>query len=160
VFLAGPITAVATGVGAVPFSLVADIDGRWNVGLRGVASGTAVRGSLFGPVGGPATGTAVEMAVGGVVGVALVVAHRIVEDAEASPRQYEAAARKLVLVFVLVLVLVLVLVFVLALAPEVLTVRSFPGGVAIGVSFAELTPAPRPRRSMSRGEPFRSWPCS
>jgi ZIP family zinc transporter len=123
VFVAGLITALATGVGALPFFLVADIGDRWNVGLWGLASGIMVAASLFGLIGeGLNTGTLLEVGIGVLAGVALVVvAHALIEDAEVEPRQYEAADFKR---------LVLIL--------GVLTVHSFPEGIAIGVSFAEL----------------------
>jgi len=39
VFLAGLVTALATGLGAIPFFLFEEISDRWNVALWGVASG-------------------------------------------------------------------------------------------------------------------------
>ncbi|WP_227353669.1 ZIP family metal transporter [Haladaptatus salinisoli] len=126
VFFAGLVTALATGVGALPFFLVDDVSDRWNVALWGLASGIMVSASVFGLIfeglssanGGSLTG----VVVGLVVGVALVVAsHRIISGAEVSPKRYEEAdVRKLVLIL------------------GILTVHSFPEGVAIGVSFADL----------------------
>jgi ZIP family zinc transporter len=123
VFVAGLLTALATGIGALPFLLVEEIGDRWNVVLWGVASGIMVSASLFGLIGEAlAEGTVVETLPGVVAGVLLVVlAHDIILDTEIDPRQYEAAEfRKLVLIL------------------GVLTVHSFPEGVAVGVAFADL----------------------
>ena len=48
VFVAGLLTALATGLGAVPFFLVEEISDRWNVVLWGLASGIMVSASVFG----------------------------------------------------------------------------------------------------------------
>ncbi|RKD89031.1 ZIP family metal transporter [Halopiger aswanensis] len=48
VFIAGFITALATGIGALPFFFVDDFSDRWNVGLWGIASGIMVTVSVFG----------------------------------------------------------------------------------------------------------------
>jgi ZIP family zinc transporter len=129
VFVAGLLTALATGLGAVPFFLVDDIGDRWNVVLWGVASGIMVAASLFGLVreglavveGGPVA-AAVAIGPGVVAGVLLVVVgHEVLSGTEIHPQKYEEAdVRKLVLIL------------------GILTVHSFPEGVAIGVSFAEL----------------------
>ncbi len=126
VFIAGLVTALATGVGAIPFFLVDDVSDRWNVTLWGLASGIMVAASVFGLIfegvsngnGGSVWGVALGM----LVGVALViVSHRVISGTEVNPRQYEEADyKKLVLIL------------------GILTVHSFPEGVAIGVSFAEL----------------------
>ena len=50
VFIAGLITALATGLGAIPFFLFDDISTRWNVALWGLASGIMVSASVFGLV--------------------------------------------------------------------------------------------------------------
>ena len=123
VFVAGLVTALATGVGALPFFLTEEVSDRWNVALWGLASGIMLSASVFGllregwALGGPAS-----LGVGVAAGVLLVVAsHRVISGAELNPRRYEAADyRKLVLIL------------------GILTVHSFPEGVAIGVSFAEL----------------------
>ena len=122
---AGLLAALATGLGALPFFLVDDVGDRWNVTLWGVASGIMVSASLFGLVkeglvyaGSPPWG----LAAGALAGVALVVvAHDVIEASEVKPRQYEAADfRKLLLIL------------------GILTVHSFPEGVAVGVAFADL----------------------
>ncbi|WP_255198426.1 ZIP family metal transporter [Halorarius litoreus] len=123
VFVAGLITALATGLGAFPFFVVEDVSDRLNVALWGVASGIMVVASVLGLVPeGLAAGSWVAVAVGLLAGVLLVVlAHNYLVDADIDPQQYEEADfRKLVLIL------------------GVLTVHSFPEGIAIGVSFAEL----------------------
>ncbi|WP_049984486.1 ZIP family metal transporter [Halorubrum sp. BV1] len=123
VFVAGLITALATGIGALPFFFFDSISDRGNVALWGFASGIMVAASLFGLVQeGLAEGTPMEIGVGVLAGVALVVlAHEVLLDAEIDPREYEEADfKKLVLIL------------------GVLTVHSFPEGIAVGVSFADL----------------------
>ena len=123
VFVAGLITALATGLGALPFFVVDDFSDRWNVALWGVASGIMVAASLFGLVReGLAYGSPVLLVPGMFAGVLLVVVgHYVVDGIEHSPEKYEEADfRKLVLIL------------------GVLTVHSFPEGVAVGVSFGEL----------------------
>ncbi len=157
VFVAGLITALATGLGALPFFVVDDVSDRWNVALWGLASGIMVSASVFGLVNeGLAYGTPVDLGVGLLAGVVLVIvanhvihgldvggddhehdrddhdhAHHAADghghddhgghdhgiDAEAFA---EADLKKLALIL------------------GILTVHSFPEGVAIGVSFAEL----------------------
>ncbi|MUV88939.1 ZIP family metal transporter [Halapricum sp. CBA1109] len=123
VFVAGLITALATGLGALPFFLFSDIGERWQVRLWGLASGIMLAASGFGLVReGLAEGTLTEVGIGLAAGVVLVVvSHRVLTDAEIDPKEYaEADYKKLVLIL------------------GVLTVHSFPEGVAVGVSFAEL----------------------
>ena len=123
VFIAGLITALATGLGALPFFFIEDISPRRNVVLWGLSSGIMVSASLFGLVGeGLAEGTPLEIAIGMGAGVVLVVvAHEILVDADLDPREYEEADfKKLVLIL------------------GILTVHSFPEGIAVGVSFADL----------------------
>ncbi|MFB6189214.1 MAG: ZIP family metal transporter, partial [Halapricum sp.] len=120
VFVAGLITALATGLGAIPFFLFDEISDRWNVVLWGFASGIMVSASLFGLIReGLANGgdnPALKLVAGLLVGVVLVVvSHRFLEDAEVEPREYEEADfKKLVLIL------------------GILTVHSFPEGVAVG----------------------------
>ena len=123
VFVAGLITALATGIGAIPFLFFETISDRRNVVLWGVASGIMVSASLFGLVDeGLAEGTPAQILVGVAAGVVLVVVARdVLLDADIDPREYEEADfKKLVLIL------------------GILTVHSFPEGVAIGVSFADL----------------------
>lgn len=123
VFIAGFITAVATGLGALPFFFWQSISNRQNVILWGIAAGIMVAASIFGLIDeGLAEGTPVEIVLGMLVGVVLVIiAHDVLLDADIDPREYEEADfKKLVLIL------------------GILTVHSFPEGVAIGVSFADL----------------------
>lgn len=123
VFVAGLITALATGVGALPFFVFEEVSDRWNVALWGLASGIMVSASIFGLLfEGGAEGSWLTVAAGVLVGVALVVvANRLISGSEIDPRRYEQADfDKLILIL------------------GVLTVHSFPEGVAIGVSFADI----------------------
>lgn len=123
VFSAGLVTALATGVGVLPFFLFDTISDRWNVLLWGLSSGIMVSASLFGLIEeGLAEGPLRDIAVGLVAGTVLVVfAHEILVDAEVDPREYEEADfKKLVLIL------------------GILTVHSFPEGIAVGVAFADL----------------------
>lgn len=113
VFVAGLITALATGIGALPFFFFDSISDRGNVALWGFASGIMLAASLFGLVDeGLAEGTPGEIGIGMLAGVALVVlAHDVLMDAEIDPQEYEEADfKKLVLIL------------------GVLTVHSFPEG--------------------------------
>jgi len=126
VFVAGLLTALATGLGAIPFFLVDEIGDRWNVVLWGFASGIMLSASLFGLIfeglqnGG--SQPELKLGVGLLAGVALVVvSHHVLTGSDINPEQYEEADfKKLVLIL------------------GILTVHSFPEGVAVGVSFAEL----------------------
>lgn len=123
VFVAGLITALATGLGALPFFIVDDVSDRMNVALWGLASGIMVAASGFGLIDeGLANGTIEEVLLGALVGVALVeVADRILSGHEFKAKALATAdGRTLILIL------------------GVLTVHSFPEGVAIGVSFADL----------------------
>jgi ZIP family zinc transporter len=146
VFLAGLLTALATGLGALPFFFVEEFGDRWNVALWGIASGIMVAASLFGLFSeGLAHSTGLPLLlVGGILaGVVLVeVSDRILDtvdiggdngtlgadDGEPVRDEHalnveafaEGDLKKLVLVL------------------GILTVHSFPEGVAVGVSFADL----------------------
>ena len=153
VFVGGLITALATGLGAVPFFFVEEFSDRWNVALWGTASGIMVAVSLFGLVNeglAYASGGFPTLLIGGIfAGVVLVeLADRILElldvggdhghetgaDSETiqtdgaghgdHPLEAKAFADGDLKTLVLVL--------------GILTVHSFPEGVAVGVSFAEL----------------------
>lgn len=159
VFVAGLLTAVATGLGAVPFFLFDEISDRWNVVLWGAASGIMLAASGFGLLAeglAASSGLPTTLGAGVVAGVLLVIladgvlgrldfgAETAAGDDAAPPGENDARAdggtrnddpgvetalstvvadgdlRKLVLIL------------------GVLTVHSFPEGVAIGVSFADL----------------------
>lgn len=123
VFIAGLITALATGIGALPFFIVSDISRRWTVYLWGLASGIMVSASVFGLIiEAEAFKSPLLASIGVVIGILIVeVADRILEDQDIDPKDYEQAEfKKLILIL------------------GILTVHSFPEGVAVGVSFAEL----------------------
>jgi zinc transporter, ZIP family len=123
VFIAGFITALATGVGALPFFFFDSISDSRNVLLWGLAAGIMLSASLFGLIGeGLAVGTPLEILTGMGAGVLLVVVARdVLMGSDIDPRTYEEADfKKLVLIL------------------GILTVHSFPEGIAIGVSFADL----------------------
>ena len=123
VVAAGVFTAIVCGLGTLPFFLVDDIDDRTTVVLWGLAGGIMLFASLFGfVVEGLQEGTLGQVGAGLLVGVALViVADRVIADYEFEPRDLpEADVRKL------------------ALFVGVLTLHSFPEGIALGVAFADL----------------------
>ncbi|QKQ98949.1 ZIP family metal transporter [Candidatus Nanohaloarchaea archaeon] len=131
VFVAGLITDLATGIGAIPFFFVKDFSKKILVGLWGLASGIMLSASFLGliPEGIAAAQkypmfNSAYFAVGlGLIlgGILVVVAQRIVDDVELDPGTFEENDfKKMVLIL------------------GVLTVHSFPEGVAIGVAFAEM----------------------
>lgn len=123
VFIAGLITALATGLGALPFFFVDDFSDEWLVGLWGLAAGIMFSASILGLIPeGLASGSVLEVGAGIIIGVLLVVgASRFLEDYEIDPGTFEEADfKKMVLIL------------------GVLTVHSFPEGVSIGVAFAEM----------------------
>jgi len=154
VFLAGLVTALATGLGALPFVVVDDFSDRWNVALWGIASGIMVAASLFGLVNEglayAASGVPTLLVGGLLTGAVLVEVSDHVLDAvdigsddssqplddSAPDHDHDSAPdhdhvidpeafaegdlKKLVLIL------------------GILTVHSFPEGVAVGVSFARL----------------------
>jgi ZIP family zinc transporter len=154
VFIAGLVTALATGLGALPFFLFDEIGDRWNVALWGLASGIMLAASGFGLVReglAASEGFPTLLLAGLGAGVVLVVVADFVLDrveigeggggAEtggvettertdggqpdadaplASQAVADGDARKLLLIL------------------GILTVHSFPEGVAVGVSFADV----------------------
>ncbi len=123
VLAAGLFTAIVCGAGTLPFFFVDEISDRVTVVLWGLAGGIMLFASVFGfIVEGLGEGTITQVGIGLLVGVALVVvADRIISDHEFKPREMpDADFRKLVLIV------------------GVLTVHSFPEGVALGVAFADL----------------------
>ncbi len=123
VLIAGILTDLATGIGALPFFFKQDFSDRWMVALWGLAFGIMFFASIFGLIPeGLASGSALDVAVGVFIGVALVEgASRFLADYEIDPGTFEEADfKKMVLIL------------------GVLTVHSFPEGVSIGVAFAEL----------------------
>lgn len=123
VVAAGVFTALVCGLGTLPFFFVEEISDRLTVVAWGFAGGVMLFASLFGFVfEGLAEGTLAEVGAGLLVGVLLVVvAGRLIAGHEFAPREMaQADFGKLVLII------------------GVLTVHSFPEGVALGVAFADL----------------------
>ncbi|SEH17890.1 zinc transporter, ZIP family [Natronorubrum sediminis] len=123
VIVAGLFTAVVCGVGTLPFFVVDEISDRVTVVLWGLAGGIMLFASLFGfVVEGLEEGSLVQVGAGLAVGIGLViVADRVIANHEFEPRDMpDADFKKLVLIV------------------GVLTVHSFPEGVALGVAFADL----------------------
>lgn len=123
VLAAGIVTAVVCGVGTLPFFFVDEIGDRLTVVLWGFAGGVMLFASVFGFVfEGLEEGAVSQVGTGLVVGIALVIAsNRLITGYEFAPREMAAADfKKLVLIV------------------GVLTVHSFPEGVALGVAFADL----------------------
>ncbi|WP_248515274.1 ZIP family metal transporter [Salinarchaeum laminariae] len=147
VFVAGLLTALATGIGALPFFFVDEFSDRWNVGLWGVASGIMLTVSVFGLVDeGLAyaeSGFPSLLVAGLLAGVVLVVvSDRILDGvdlssddeqtAQADAEDHHGAVAPEAKAFAEGDLKKLVLIL------GILTVHSFPEGVAVGVSFAEL----------------------
>ncbi|MES3160845.1 MAG: ZIP family metal transporter [Halorubrum sp.] len=123
VLAAGVFTAIVCGVGTLPFFFVEEIGTRLTVVLWGFAGGVMLFASLFGFVfEGLREGTLLQVGVGFLVGVGVVIlADRLITGYEFAPREMaQADFKKLVLIV------------------GVLTVHSFPEGVALGVAFADL----------------------
>ncbi|WP_414837958.1 ZIP family metal transporter [Candidatus Nanosalina sp. VS9-1] len=131
VFVAGLITDLATGLGVIPFFFTEDFSDRWLVGLWGLASGIMLSASFLGLIPeGLAAGSnfpiygsgVLAVSMGLFIGAGLVIAAgRWLDEAELDPGTFEEADFKK-----------------MALILGILTVHSFPEGVAIGVAFAEL----------------------
>ena len=120
---AGVLTAVICGLGTLPFFFVDEISPRVTVVLWGFAGGVMLFASLFGfIVEGLEAGSIWEVSVGLFFGVAIVVGANWALTGYRFPvrEMNEADFRKL------------------ALIVGVLTVHSFPEGIALGVSFAEI----------------------
>ena len=131
VFVAALITDLATGLGTVPFFFVEEFSKRWLISMWGLASGIMLSASFLGliPEGLAAAqeypilnsqhiAVGVGLAIGGLL---VVFARRLVDDIELDPGTFEESDfKKMILIL------------------GVLTIHSFPEGVAIGVAFAEL----------------------
>jgi len=123
VFVAGLLTALATGLGALRSSSSTTSTTAGASASGETASGIMLSASGFGLFReGLNYGTPLEVAAGAAVGVVLVLAaDRIIHSYKFAPREIaEADFKKLVLI------------------AGVLTVHSFPEGVAVGVSFADM----------------------
>ena len=121
VFVYALLTALATGLGAIPFLFVRTVSERF-VAYSGAIAAGLMLGASFGLV---AEGTAYgsgETLLGGLLGVGFIlVAQRILGDRDGQELVFEAArgdgAKRMLLMVV------------------VMTVHSFAEGVAVGVSF-------------------------
>jgi len=121
VFLYALITALATGLGALPFALLRDVSARFVSSAGAIAAGLML-GASFGLLSeGTGYGRGATL-IGGLLGVVFILAtQRYLGEHEAGELAFEAArgegARKMLLMVV------------------VMTVHSFAEGVAVGVSF-------------------------
>jgi ZIP family zinc transporter len=131
VFIAGLITDLATGLGVIPFFFVKEFSKKRLVILWGLASGIMLSASFLGLI--PEGLTAAQeyplygseyfaVGLGLFTGILLVIgAQRLIDEVDLDPGTFEEADfKKMVLIL------------------GILTVHSFPEGIAIGVSFAEL----------------------
>lgn len=121
VFLYALATALATGLGALPFLFVRDLSERAVAYSNAVAAGLML-GASFGLVSEGTTHGRVETIVGALIGVLFILAtQRVLGDRDEEEVVFEAArgegARKMLLMMI------------------VMTVHSFSEGVAVGVSF-------------------------
>ncbi len=131
VFIAGLITDLATGLGVFPFFFVKEFSKKRLVILWGLASGIMLSASFLGLI--PEGLSAAQeytlygseyfaVGLGLFTGILLVIGEqRLIDEVELDPGTFEEADfKKMVLIL------------------GILTVHSFPEGIAIGVSFAEL----------------------
>ncbi len=116
--LAGLVTALATGLGALPFWFVRRVSTRATALSNALAAGLML-GASFGLIGEGTAYGAWQTLVGGVVGVAFIlVAQRILAGHDIQIGEMRGADARRVVLIVLVM-----------------TVHSFSEGVAVGVSF-------------------------
>jgi ZIP family zinc transporter len=121
VFVYALLTALATGLGALPFAFIREVSPRFVASAEAVAAGLML-GASFGLLSeGTSYGRGATL-IGGLLGVAFIlITQRFLGDHEAGELAFEAArgegARKMLLMVV------------------VMTVHSFAEGVAVGVSF-------------------------
>jgi ZIP family zinc transporter len=131
VFVAALITDLATGLGTLPFFFVKEFSQKWLISMWGLASGIMLSASFLGliPEGLKAAreytlynSEFLAVGAGLLTGAFLVIgARRLVDDVDLDPGTFEEAGfKKMILIL------------------GVLTIHSFPEGVAIGVAFAEL----------------------
>ena len=119
----GLFTAAVCGLGTIPFFFVEELGDRTTVLLWGFAGGVMLYASIVGFVyEGLAAGTVPQLVGGLLAGVGVVVlADRLISGYEHTPKSMSSADFR-----------------TLALIVGVLTVHSFPEGVALGVAFADL----------------------
>lgn len=118
VFLYGLITALATGLGALPFVFLRDVSARAVAWTQAIASGLML-GASFGLIlEGTAIGTAPTIA-GGILGVVFILAgQRFLSGREVELGNLRGAGARQMLLILLVM-----------------TLHSFAEGVAVGVAF-------------------------
>ena len=118
VFLYGSITALATGLGALPFIFLRKISPQVIAYSNAIASGLML-GACFGLVGQGTRFGSTQTVAGGVLGVAfIVITQRWLGDHDLEFAQVRGAGARRMLLMVIVM-----------------TVHSFSEGVAIGASF-------------------------
>lgn len=118
VFAAALLTAVATGLGAIPFAFLREMSARTIARANAVAAGLML-GASFGLLTEGATLGGARTALGALAGVALIlVTQRLLGDHEPEFGTLQGAGARRVLLVVVVM-----------------TVHSFAEGVAVGVSF-------------------------
>ncbi len=118
VFLYGLATALATGLGALPFALVRVVSGRIVASSNAIASGLML-GASYGLVAQGTTYGGVQTVIGAMAGVSFIlVTQHLLRNADVQfGRARGAGARQMALMVV------------------VMTAHSFAEGVAIGVAF-------------------------
>lgn len=117
VFLYGLITAVATGLGALPFLFLRQISARAVASANAIAGGLML-GASFGIVAEGTTYGAWQTLVGGLLGVVFILAtQRWLGEPDAAMAAASHDARRMAMIVI------------------VMTVHSFAEGVAVGVSF-------------------------
>ena len=118
VFLAGLLTALATGLGAVPFIWIRDASPRILAATNAIAAGLML-GASFGLIMEGASYGMPQTVIGGAIGVAFIVfGERALGDREPDFGEIRGVgARKIFLILL------------------VMTIHSFSEGVAVGVSF-------------------------
>ena len=118
VFLYGLITALATGLGALPFLFVRHLSARTIAYANALASGLML-GACFGLLGEGTQYGSAQTVTGGLLGVIFILAtQKILEGHDVSFNQIRGATARRMILIVLVM-----------------TVHSFSEGVAIGSSF-------------------------
>lgn len=119
VFLYGLITALATGLGALPFAFVREVGPRMVATANAIASGLMLGASLGLVLEGSRGGATVEIVVGGAAGLAFVLwANRALSGRDVHLGSMRGAgARQALLLLV------------------VMTLHSVSEGIAVGVAF-------------------------
>ncbi len=118
VFVYGSITALATGLGAIPFAFLREVSPRTLALANAVASGLML-GASFGLMSEGAHYGTLETLVGGAIGAAFILLGEwLLKDREVEFGQLKGAGAKRILLIL-----------------GVMTLHSFSEGVAVGVAF-------------------------